>query len=553
MLSVLRLSNLAIIKELELEFTKGLNVITGETGSGKSMILKAISLLSGSRAQSDIVRYGENKAEVEGLFTLDDRLYKKICEVWEEGEGLLKGEDELIIRRVIDKNSRGRTSINGRIITLSMLQKISSVLFDITGQHDGHSLFSPVEHRKLLDSYAVESGLLKEVRDKFRKWQDADFRLGKFLEEKSSRDEYFRALEDKVLELEKASLVTGEREELEEELNKFLNVETLLEIANEGLVAIEDDNSGLEVMLARLNSSLEKGLRLDPLLKESYELINSSYEQVKEARYTLSDYSSTLEISPSRLDFLRERIALIAKLERKYKMSNDELVEYLSKISIELSEFKGGRFDKEALEREELKAREELKEVEERLSKARIFGAKKLEKLLEKELKRLQMKRATFEVRVKRDKSSLFGADLVEFYLSSNLGEPKKPLSKVASGGELSRVLLVLKALLNEKFIHELQIFDEIDSGVGGAVAEVVGEKLREVSKFSQVILVTHSAQVAALGDSHKVVAKKTKDDSTIVEINDLTHEGRVNEVARMLAGKKVSENFKESARELLQ
>jgi DNA repair protein RecN (Recombination protein N) len=438
------------------------------------------------------------------------------------------------------------------MVTLSMLQKISAALFDITGQHQQQSLLEPSEHRRLLDAYDIPQQLIEDVSQRYTEWASADRALNSFLNETSERSDYFRRIGLERDELAAAELVAGEREELEAELNRLSSVETLGQTAEGALDGLNSDEHGVEIQLGRVRAMLFSGVEIDPALKESYELIDSAYQQVKEGRYTLSDYLSSLEVDPNRLEFLRERIAEIARLERKYRKSELELIGYLEQLQEEISEYEAGHFDEAHLREVAQLARKALDKVEVQLTQNRQTVAEKLEGVIAKELKALNMKRARFEVRVEPAQSSSHGADSVEFFLSANPGEPARALAKVASGGELSRVLLVLKTLLNERASQGLQVFDEVDTGIGGAVAEVVGEKLKDVSRFSQVVLVTHAPQIAALADCHKVVRKKLSAKATSVEVRDLSPEERVDEVARMLAGKKVTARFQDSARELL-
>ncbi|MCC6933541.1 MAG: DNA repair protein RecN [Deltaproteobacteria bacterium] len=550
MLSTLRIKNIAIVDELEIEFAKGLNVLTGETGAGKSIILKAIGLLCGTRSAGDIIRHGQTRAEVEALFYTSPALREVLLKQIDEAQEFISS-DELIIRRIVEESGRGKIYINSKLVPLNVLQQISVFLLDITGQHQQQSLLDVVHHRELLDAFGIAPALLTEVRAAYESFAAARKVLQDFERQSSEKEEYFRRLAFERDELKKAQLKVAEREELETELSRLQNVEALGLWANEALGIIESEQ-GAETQLVHLKGILDTAKRKDTALGESFGLIESACEQVKEARYLLADYLASLEADPERLEILRERLSEIARLERKYQKPVAEILTYYDRIKSELSEYEAGNFDIEKLKKDFDEAQAKLKQLEAKLTEKRREAAKKLQALIEKELVNLNMKKARFSIEIKEGNSSAYGADSVEFLLAANPGEPFKPLAKVASGGELSRVLLVLKTILNKQLSPMLQVFDEVDSGIGGAVAEVVGEKLREVSKGSQVLLITHAPQIAALADSHYLISKVSSKDSTSVSLAKLPEAGRVTEIARMLAGKNVTEKFHESARELL-
>ena len=551
MLELLKLKNFGVVDSLELEFQAGLNVITGETGAGKSLVLKALELLTGKRASSEVVKHGTKAAEIEAIFGIAQNHQEKIRKR-AESLGYQFDESEFLIRRIIDQSGRSKTYLNGSLLTLNLVSELMSDLVDITSQHQQQNLLDNSTHRELLDSFGVSKKVLEDVAQKFIVFSECRERLRRVTEESEATSERLRRVLFERDELAKMSLEPNERENLEADLKKLASLESLSEASRESLELIEKEEAGLESMLLQLSKLLSGASSLDENLKEGSELVESASAQISELRFFLADYLGVLEEDPEKTEQLRERLADLARLERKYGKNTEELIEYLDSISQEIAEYEAGSFDVKKLEESLEAAQGELKKSERELSAERRKIAKKLERRVEKELAQLNIKRARFEVRITPKDSSKTGADDVEFFLTTNPGQPFKPLSKVASGGELSRILLVLKTLLGAEQGYLLQVFDEIDSGVGGEIAQVVGEKLRAVSERSQTIVVTHSPQVAAAAANHLLLEKQVQTNSTSVNIKTLDRSERINEIARMLAGKKVSKQFITSAKELL-
>jgi DNA repair protein RecN (Recombination protein N) len=555
MLQLLRLKNLAIVSELEIEFQTGLNVITGETGSGKSLILKGLELLRGGKASSDLIRAGEQKGEIEALFILDPEVRSRtIAELHEHYDWVdeVFAEDEVVLRRVIDGTGRGKITINSRLSTRAELEAVSSTLFDITGQHSQQRLLDKKFHLLCLDQFGVSKDLLVETKKRFQIWSEIRKRLDKARSEASSNQENLRRLKFEVEELSEAELVVNEREELEASIKRASSVEALSGGVSEILSMFEADQGDLEGGLEKVSSTLSKLRRLDNSLEVADSLAETVSVQLGELRTELEHYLAKLEIDPEQLESFRSRLSQLSKLERKYGKSIPELLTYLSDSSKELALHEGGAYDLDLLVKQESEARLKLTEVEEKLTQNRLAVSGELSDEIEKRLALLEMKRARFSVRIEPGKSTENGADAVEFLIAANPGEPANPLADVASGGELSRVLLVLKTLLNEQTTPVLQVFDEIDVGVGGATAQIIGEQIKSLSKRFQVLVVTHAPQVAALADTHLVVSKELTDSRTEVSLRTLSNKDRVMEIARMLAGREVSSQFIKSAETLI-
>ncbi len=549
MLSLLRISNFALIDRAEVEFDAGLNIVTGETGTGKSIFLRALGLLQGGRASSDFVSRGAESAEIEGLFHLDELDRKELSAIYDD---LGADAEELLIRRVIDPGGKSKVYINGRLATVSMLSEIGERLLAITSQHDQRLLVDISQQRFMLDCFGVSPKLLESVAERFALYDEARKRCLKFREKSEEQSLRLERIKAEHEELAAAELRSGERQQHESELSRLANVETLGSVVQEATEAISGEEDSIHDLLSRLLSSLTKAQKLDAKLESITDLVNSSAVMLDEASIALADYSTELDADPERLEVLRSRIAEIARLERKYKKDLAGLIAYRDEIAQEISLHESGAFDLEKLEEAMEKARGDLRAEEIKLTQERKTLAVKMGKTISAELAKLNMKEAKFNISVSEAPSSAHGADRVEFMLAANPGEPPRPLSKVASGGELSRILLVLKTTLSERSGASLQVFDEIDTGVGGRVAHVVGEKLGRVAGFAQVLVVTHAPQVAAFADKHFVVSKSSSEDRAQTEVRVLDDKQRVSELARMLAGKKVTPEFEDSARELL-
>lgn len=551
MLTTLRIHNLAIVSELEIEFGSGLNVLTGETGAGKSIILRAIDLISGKRASVDVIRSGSERCEVEAVFALSKKELAKLCAEQDELDSLIDGE-EILIRRILDRSGKSKVYFNGRLITLGVLQHFMPILLDITGQHEQQGLLESNSHLALLDGFGVPEDLRLSVAEKYRAYAEAAKALESFLRDSQAQMDHIARIRDELTELQEIKLEVGERARLNAELSALTHVEVLTAAMGQALELVEGDEEAIEPSMRKLHGILERAAAIDPELKSILQLVESAFAELGEVRLSLAHYGSRLEADPEHIESLRSRIADIARLERKYRRTTEEILAYQEKITAELAAFEGGEFDEESLRQKESTLRGELNVLESSLTKERTKVGGSLAKKVDSELKHLNMAKAKFEVAINPKPSSLSGADQIEFLLAANPGEPLRPLVKVASGGELSRILLILKTLLHQQQEPGTQIFDEVDTGISGAVSQVVGEKLCAVAKKSQVIVVTHSPQIAALAENHFLVSKESSASETKTSVSRLAQEERVSHIAGMLAGKRISSHFMDSARELL-
>lgn len=551
MLSFLRIQNLAIIEETEITFTDGLNVISGETGAGKSILLEAIELLCGKKATVELIRAGCERCSVEGSLSITPAQREALLEVVPGLEDVLEGE-EVLIRRIIEANGKSRCIINGALSSMKQLQTVSEVLLDVTRQHAQQVLLRDTAHRELLDSYGVPNHLKVTLAEKYREYAAASRDLESMLRSSAEQADRIRLLRLEQEELSALALKRNEREELEAELQREAHSEQLLQLTNDCVAILQDGEHAVERQVKRALRSLERAASIDSKLGELKQLLETASIEISEVVISCNDYQSSLETDPDYLEKLRERVTHIARMERKFGRPANELCDYFEKINLELDQFDSGAFDEKSLRARLEQTKRALHAVELQLREARKEVAERLAKDVERELAELNMKKARFSVQVEPCESSIHGADSVSFTLAANPGEPFQPLSRVASGGELSRVLLVLKALMAKQLTPSVHVFDEIDSGIGGAVAQVVGEKLLALAANAQVIAVTHAPQVAALAHSHLAVEKRILDGRTRSITTTLTANERVQHIAAMLAGKEITSAFEDSAKQLL-
>ena len=551
MLSLLRISNIAIIESTSIEFGSGLNVITGETGSGKSILLKSIELLTGIRAGADLLRTGESSASIEAIFEVESHQKKAIAELLPEFEG-----EELIVRREIRSGGKSRVYIDDRLSTLTKLGELTSVLLDITAQHAQQNLTGESTHREMLDSFGTPAQLLASVSEAYSSLAALEKEHASIMTDSESRRRRIAELENVVEDLGEAALKEGEKESLQESLSVLENSESLLEDSGEALALMNEETQNIESQLQTVSRLIARCADVDARCEPLRELIDSCLVELQEASMGLSEYRSRLELDPDELEEYRARLAEIARLERRYAMQEAELIQFLAGRKSELESLRDSLDNPAKLEAKIASARQKLEELETELTAVRTKNAKKLEKLVETQLKQLSMQKARFRVEIEKAKSSSYGANSISFSLSANLGEEFKALSKTASGGELSRLLLALKVSLGKKAgtgeSAGTHIFDEIDSGIGGATAQIVGEKLKAIAANSQVILITHAPQIAAFADHHFAVSKSSSSGRTRSAVEELGSEGRVAAIASMLAGTEVSSQFQDSAQELL-
>ena len=555
MLSQLIITNFAIIGHLEIHFKAGLNVLSGETGAGKSIIINAVNLILGGRASADLIRTGEDEARVEALFVLPENSTVK---------GLLKElgldfEGELVIKRQISREGRNKIVINGSMATLQMLSRIGVMLMSISGQHENQVLLKPDNHLYLLDDFGSLTEERLSLNTLFARYQALKGDRQKMEREIREREDKQDLARFQREEIERADLRPGEDELLEAEKRRLVHAEQLRDIVGETYGTLYEEDGSILSRLAACTRRLEKGSEIDDALKPLNKVLESVKIEVEEAALDLRERLKSITADPRRLEQVEERLQLIGKLKRKYGSSIEEILQVKERLSHLMTDLEE---KKEALKEVQKKIMDLEREIVGKavlLSGKRKEAARNFEEALRNELALLDMAGTRFEARF-NDKVGLDhienvtgdGMDWVEFMMSPNVGEDLKPLSKIASGGELSRIMLALKTILARTASVETIVFDEVDSGIGGATAEVVGDKLKSLARFHQILCITHLPQIASKGSTHFAVRKRVVEGRTGTVISELGREERVKEIARLLGGKTVSQKAVAHAKEML-
>lgn len=583
MLQLLNLSNIALIGNLRVEFDAGLNLLTGETGSGKSIIVDALNVLIGGRFTSDLLRSGTDRGFIEGLFVVarTPRLTRLLGttgiddtedDVEAKSSKQRKAEEpyELIIRREVSATGRNKIFINNQLATQSLLRDLREFLVDIHGQGEQQTLFNPDTHLELLDAFASNNALREEVSNSYDRWLRLQREMEGLVQTEAERFQLVDTLTFQIEELERAQLTIGEDELLEDERRRLLNVEKLTALCQSSYARIYEDDDAALARLRQTGHDLAELAEFESSFRDYLESLDSARAVLEDLSFTLRDYADRLEFSPARLAEIEDRLAELSRLKRKYGGTIAAALEHLARSqdrlrTIQMSDERAGH-----LQDEVSAARKEYMERARRLHTERVRAAKKLEKIVERGLAEVAMENARFEVRVTSDELSpadeeIFslsggllsyarqtGIDRVEFYFSANVGEEVKPLSRVASGGEASRLMLVLKTAASAAEFPRTIVFDEIDAGIGGRVSEAVGAKLKKLSLTNQVLCVTHQAQIARFADNHLVVQKESLKGRTEVSVTRLDQRGKVEEIARMLTGAEITDSARRHARELL-
>jgi DNA repair protein RecN (Recombination protein N) len=560
MLLELRIRNFAIIEETSLEFGPGLNVLSGETGAGKTIILSALGLLLGDRASPDMVRAGEKEALVEALFELEGEA--PIPELAERARDAKNRE--LLIRRVVAEGGRSRVSIDGEMATVQSLAKLGAALVQVYGQHEQQSLLRSESHREVLDRFANLDAALAEYREVFDRAVATRARLKDLERRERERADLLELARFRVTELERAALAAGEDEELQRERGVLANAAKLAAAAGESESALSGDDGAALDSVRAAETRLVEAAAIDPKLNDALEMIKTARTNLEEATRTLGAYASRVEADPARLDQIENRLQELTRLKRKYGGSIDAAIETLTRSRGEIAELEGIAESMAEVQAELNSGLDELLAQAKKLSAARKRAAEELGRKMETELKTLGMRSVAFEARlgalVAGDAEFVHeaiamgpvGLDTVELYMAPNLGQPAMPLARIASGGELSRVMLALKRLEAQRRGVTTMIFDEVDAGIGGAVAQVVGRKLKQLARFHQILCVTHLAQIAAYADRHFTVEKEERRGSTRSRVRLIENVSeRTEEIARMLGGD-VSDKLRRAARELL-
>lgn len=549
MLTELSIRNVAIIDHLQLSFGPGLNLLTGETGAGKSIIIDALTLVCGGRASADLIRTGEEEATVEALFDLSG-LPGLQAQLQEAG---LEAGDELLIKRTINRSGRNRVYLNGSLATLGQLADIGRQLVTIHGQHESQGLLRPEYHLVLLDAFAGTSELRQRVAAAFEQWKQITERLAHFDEQERDTARRIDLLAYQVEEIAAAELKSGEEEELEERQRLLANAERLACTTGSAYEALYGGDQALLGELKRVTAAMREAAAVDAALAPLHSLLDEGYLLLEDAALQLRDYAARIEADPEQLKQVDDRLDQLIRLKRKYAPTVEEVMALGAALAAELEELQGRCRSRDELQQELAGQRTTLERLGAELGEKRRAAGVELEQQLAEETRQLAMPHAVVQVAFEplaEPRSS--GFEKVELLFSPNPGEPPRPLAKVASGGELSRLMLAFKQVLPEGEAPTM-VFDEVDTGVGGAVAGVVGRKLRNLATGQQVFCVTHLPQVAAWAMQHIRVEKLVGNGRTSTLVTLLDEPGRVQEVARMLAGEQISDAALQHATEMIE
>ena len=563
MLTNLRVKNYALLDKIDIEFGAGLNVLTGETGSGKSILIGALGLVLGGRGTSEVVRTGEQSAIIEGLFEgkLDEPVQLLLNEI-----GIDADDQILVIRRELGRDGRNRCSINGHLVTVAVLKRLGNLLVDLHGQHDHQSLLDARTHMDYLDGFNDIKEPKKKMAETYRRFIEKLEALEIIENEIAVNQDQVQLYKFQLEELNKANITTGEDENLERERLILENSEQLIHVSSVVCDALSESDNAIVDGLLKLIRLIEEKESIDPQLSEVLQGIRSARYSLDDSLEFLQRYRDRIEYDPERLEEILDRLNLISLLKRKYGSTIEELHAYRNKITKELSQM-DNKDERRNRTREELEScRNELAVCGKNLSERRKNIASKLEKRVINELSELGMGKICFEVKVEWEESddgplciegrnyrvNAKGMDKIEFLISPNAGEMLKPLVNIASGGEISRIMLALKVILAASDRMPTMVFDELDSGIGGRIAESVGHRLKILSRAHQVLCITHLHQVACWGQKHFTVQKQFNHGRSATLVDNLDESGRIQEIARMLAGETVDQMALAHAREMI-
>ena len=548
MLSLLHIENIAVIECADISFDRGFNVLTGVTGAGKSIVIDAISAILGQRAYRDMIRTGSTKASVRAVFADVPQLS------WFEENGV-EYDPETIIQREIYLDGKNVCRVNGSLVTVSILNKLGIQLINIHGQHDSASLFDEANHLTFLDDFAANYALREAYLEKYQAVEKLRKEISRISMDEGEKLRRMETLKYQIAEIEKAELEAGEDEELEARRKLLQNSEKIANGLNDAVENLYggDDTDGAASLLATAERALARVSKFSTQIAELHEKVADLMYQVQDAAEIARDVQYELSYSADELDRIESRLDVIHKLRRKYGVTCADILEYLEKAKQELDEIEFADDHVERLKKKLKTAEKEAWDAAFVLRENRKATAEKLSARILTELAQLDMPKVQFACQFTELELTTLGADAVAFYMSANVGEALKPMSKVASGGELARIMLAMKNVLAEQDKVNTLIFDEVDTGVSGRAAQKVAEKLRSVARNKQVLCVTHLPQLAAMGDTHLLIAKGERDGRTYTTVTPLDLEGRKRELARIIGGANITETTLKSAEEMLQ
>lgn len=550
MLSELYIENLAVIEKATIDFSNKLNVFTGETGAGKSILINGINAILGQRVTKDIVRTGTDKAVISALFTdIGDNVLQVLDEL-----GISAEDGQLFLTREIRSDGGSVARVNSRAVNVSVLKAIGETLVTIHGQHDNQILMAPERHIEILDSYAESEALIEDYHSSFRELQSIAKKINKIKTEQSKKEFRMAELADIVEEINALNIHEGEDKEIEAELNISKNAVAISEALYmaKQLLSGDDDTDGAVEMTQRASKSVEGYTDIMTEISPIYDRLSSAAIEMEDISEEIGSLLDSLDIDPKRYDYLNQRSDELRRIMKKYGPELDDVLTTLENSQNELDELSGAEQSLDELNKEKERLLAEVSKKAKALSDHRKKAGERFVFQVTEELEFLNMPKVKLVVQQKTGKLTINGMDSIEFLISANLGEEPKPIAKIASGGELSRIMLALKNVIAEKDSIGTLIFDEIDTGVSGRAAQKIGIKLKQISRLRQVLCVTHLAQMAVMADNHLLIEKNIQGDRTVTTVRTLDHEQRKYEIARIMGGENITELMLENAEQYL-
>ena len=550
MLSELYIENLAVIEKATIDFSNKLNVFTGETGAGKSILINGINAILGQRVTKDIVRTGTDKAVISALFTdIGDNVLQVLDEL-----GISAEDGQLFLTREIRSDGGSVARVNSRAVNVSVLKAIGETLVTIHGQHDNQILMAPERHIEILDSYAESEALIEDYHSSFRELQSIAKKINKIKTEQSKKEFRMAELADIVEEINALNIHEGEDKEIEAELNISKNAVAISEALYmaKQLLSGDDDTDGAVEMTQRASKSGEGYTDIMTEISPIYDRLSSAAIEMEDISEEIGSLLDSLDIDPKRYDYLNQRSDELRRIMKKYGPELDDVLTTLENSQNELDELSGAEQSLDELNKEKERLLAEVSKKAKALSDHRKKAGERFVSQVTEELEFLNMPKVKLVVQQKTGKLTINGMDSIEFLISANLGEEPKPIAKIASGGELSRIMLALKNVIAEKDSIGTLIFDEIDTGVSGRAAQKIGIKLKQISRLRQVLCVTHLAQMAVMADNHLLIEKNIQGDRTVTTVRTLDHEQRKYEIARIMGGENITELMLENAEQYL-
>lgn len=550
MLSELYIENLAVIEKATIDFSDKLNVFTGETGAGKSILINGINAILGQRVTKDIVRTGTDKAVISALFTdIGDNVLQVLDEL-----GISAEDGQLFLTREIRSDGGSVARVNSRAVNVSVLKAIGETLVTIHGQHDNQILMAPERHIEILDSYAESEALIEDYHSSFRELQSIAKKINKIKTEQSKKEFRMSELADIVEEINALNIHEGEDKEIEAELNISKNAVAISEALYmaKQLLSGDDDTDGAVEMTQRASKSVEGYTDIMTEISPIYDRLSSAAIEMEDISEEIGSLLDSLDIDPKRYDYLNQRSDELRRIMKKYGPELDDVLTTLENSQNELDELSGAEQSLDELNKEKERLLAEVSKKAKALSDHRKKAGERFVSQVTEELEFLNMPKVKLVVQQKTGKLTINGMDSIEFLISANLGEEPKPIAKIASGGELSRIMLALKNVIAEKDSIGTLIFDEIDTGVSGRAAQKIGIKLKQISRLRQVLCVTHLAQMAVMADNHLLIEKNIQGDRTVTTVRTLDHEQRKYEIARIMGGENITELMLENAEQYL-